>query len=422
MKSRRHIPFGLAELGPPTAGVSARGPSSARPNELSATNSLKNVAVICTPGLEIFTRQELTSAGVTIIEPDHGRAENGLLECEIDTATLFRLNYELRTASRLLVRLGEFNAAAFSELRKKASRMPWKNYLHAGQSINVRVTTHNSKLYHKKGISERVAGAISDALGKETKLVSADQDDETGEAPMVVVRLIHNFCAISIDSSGAHLHRRGYRLHIAKAPLRENLAASLLIASGWPGHQSLIDPFCGSGTIPIEAAMIAAGLPPGRNRKFAFQDWPIFERETWKQVLNNRVVAPALEMPFIAGSDRDAGAIKASRANAERAGVEAMIDWKCRSISDLELPPSPGWIVTNPPYGERVQGGPDLRNLYARMGSVWRQHGSLWHIYLLTSSPKWSGQLGMPSTLRARFNNGGIPVIFLQVNKPVDAA
>jgi len=381
-----------------------------------------DIAVVCTPGLEFTTRHELKSLGVTFPPADKTRPESGLIEFSCDAGTLYSLNYHLRTASRVLVRLGEFNAAAFSELRKKASRLPWKNYLHAGESINVRVTTHQSKLYHKKGISERVAGAISDALGKETKLVSADQDDETGEAPMVVVRLIHNFCSISIDSSGAHLHRRGYRLHIAKAPLRENLAASLLIASGWPGNRSLVDPFCGSGTIPIEAAMIAAGLPPGRNRTFAFQQWPVFEQKTWNQVLNSRVVAATAEFPMIAGSDRDAGAIKASQANAERAGVGAMIEWKCRSISDLELPSSPGWIVTNPPYGERIQGGPDLRNLYARMGSVWRQHGNLWHIHLLTSSPKWSGQLGMPSTLSARFNNGGIPVIFLQVNKPVDAA
>lgn len=377
-----------------------------------------DIAVICTPGLEFTTRHELAALGVTIPAPDATKTLSGIIELAGDAATIYSLNLRLRTASRVLVRLGEFNAAAFSELCKKASRLPWKNFLRPGSPVCIRVTTFSSKLYHKKGISERLAGAISDALGQETRLVPMNYDDEAGGAPLVVVRLIHNWCSISIDSSGAHLHRRGYRQQVAKAPLRENLAAALLIASGWPRNLPLVDPFCGSGTIPIEAAMMAADLAPGRNRAFAFQEWPNFEQETWRSVQNKNMAAPGGVWPFIAGSDRDAGAIQASRANAERAGVGDMIEWKCRSISDLELPPVPGWIVTNPPYGERVKGGPDLRNLYARAGSVWRQIGGLWHIDLLTSSPRWSGQLGMPTTLRARFNNGGIPVVFLNVNQP----
>lgn len=162
--------------------------------------------------------------------------------------------------------------------------------------------------------------------------------------------------------------------------------------------------------------MLAAGIPPGWNRRFSFQDWPAFSAETWASVRGRVEIRGAPAGVVIVGSDRDDGAVAASRANAARAGVEGWIDWSRQSISDLKLNSDAGWIVTNPPYGERVKGGPDLRNLYARMGSVWREQGSLWHIYLLTSSPKWSGQLGLPCEVCARFLNGGIPVSLLNVN------
>jgi len=417
MKSRRHFPSGRAELGPPLADTHAvGGPSSARPKEFVTTKSNHNVAVICTPGLEFVTRQELTNAGVAVIEPDHGHVEAGLLECEIDTAALYRLNFELRTASRLLVRLGEFNAAAFSELRKKASRLPWSDFIAPGREVNVRATTIASTLYHKKGISERVAGAISDALGRESKLISGD-DETNSNAQLVIVRIVRNMCHISIDSSGDHLYRRGYRQEIAKAPLRENLAAAMLLASAWPANVPLVDPLCGSGVIPIEAAMIAAGIPPGKGRMFAFESWSKYDAATWAAVRATGKKTASAHLPEIFGADRDAGAIKASQGNAERAGVASMISWSCRSISDLQLPSTPGWIVTNPPYGERIKGGPDLRNLYARMGSVWREQAALWHIYLLSASPKWTGQMGMKFQIVAKFNNGGIPVALVKAEK-----
>jgi putative N6-adenine-specific DNA methylase len=354
--------------------------------------------------------------GVDVLPLKREHAEPGLLECEIDTGTLYRLNFQLRTASRLLIRMGEFNAAAFSELRKKASRLPWASFLVPGRNIAVRVTTIASKLYHKKGIAERLVGAISDALGRESKLVAGD-DESNSEFQLVVVRLIRDMCHVSIDSSGDHLYRRGYRKEIAKAPLRENIAAALLLASGWNTEVPLVDPFCGSGVIPIEAAMMAAGIPPGQGRNFAFEKWPLFDSATWATIRSEIKPVKISGFPEIMGSDRDAGAIKASRGNAERAGVEGMISWSCRSISDLQLPDTLGWIVTNPPYGERIKGGPDLRNLYSRMGSVWRDRASLWHIYMVNASPRWSGQMGMKFQTIAKFNNGGIPVALLKVDK-----
>jgi len=379
-------------------------------------NSALPITVVCTPGLEFVTRQELTSLNLPGVVLSNENEEAGVVSVSGDLLTLYAMNLHLRSASRLLIPLGDFNAAAFSELRKKASRLPWSPYVNPGRPVNIRVTTHASQLYHKKGIAERIAGAIQDSLGKPSALVTGD-DESGAEAQIIVVRLVRNHCFVSIDSSGEHLHRRGYRLQSAKAPLRENLAASVLLASGWPGDVPLVDPFCGSGTIPIEAALIAAGIPPGLNRRFAFESWPSFQPLEWAQVKKTAIGKQRSVAVEIMGSDRDAGAINASRANAERAGVSGQITWTCRSISDLQLPGPPGWIVTNPPYGERVKGGPDLRNLYARMGSVWRQQAGLWHSYLVTSSPKWSGQLGMPCAVVARFNNGGLPVQFLKVNQ-----
>lgn len=377
--------------------------------------NLLSFAVICPPGLEFITREEMAALGVNTIAPDPRTAEAGVIEGETTLEQVYALNLHLRSAARVLIRLGSFNAAAFSELHKKASRLAWKHYLRAGSKVVVRVSTHGSKLYHKKGIAERVLRAASDAIGAEVKAGQVVDDEPEKQAILVMVRIVRDFCTVSIDSSGEHLHRRGYRLASAKAPIRENLAAAMVLASGWPGHVPLVDPFCGSGTIPIEAALIAARVPPGWNRTFAFEAWPGFDAVRWTEVRKKAQRAVVAQVPVIQGADRDAGAIKAASENAERAGVADKIAWSRRSISDLSLPDSPGWIVTNPPYGERIKGGPDMRNLYARMGSVWRERAKSWNIYLLSGSPRLTGQLGVSCRRVAGFNNGGLPVVFMQI-------
>jgi putative N6-adenine-specific DNA methylase len=373
----------------------------------------RTITVITPPGLEALTTAEMTALGIPP-RPAPRVPEAGVLEVEGGLAEIARLNLHLRTASRVVVRLGDFNAAAFSELRKKASRLAWAAYLTPGQPVTVRVTTHGSRLYHKKGIAERVAGAIGDALGAVPAVVAATDEDAAG-APLILVRIAHNHCTVSIDSSGAHLHRRGYRLAVAKAPLRENLAAALVLASGWRPGRPLLDPCCGAGTIVIEAAMMAAGIPPGWSRSFAFAQWPSFDAAVWAAE-RAAVAAPALTGGVVAwGGDRDAGAIEAAQANALRAGVAARVAWARRSVSDTEFPGSEGVVITNPPYGERVKGGPDLRNFYARLGAVIRGGGPGWSGLVLTSSPRWSGQLGGVVAPVVRFLNGGLPVTAYRV-------
>ncbi|RPJ45205.1 MAG: hypothetical protein EHM21_09560, partial [Chloroflexi bacterium] len=249
---------------------------------------------VTAPGLEPLAAKELRNIGISLEgqKPVTGlhlaeKRTTGGAAAESDRSggvsftgsleDIYRANLHLRTASRVLVRLGDFYAAGFPELRKKAGRLAWERFLAPGQPVSLHVTCHKSKLYHSGAVAERVLAAIADRLGKPAPAVKASPTGEEGEGTavqMIVVRLIHDHCTISVDSSGELLHRRGYRQATAKAPLRETLAAAMLLASGWDGASPLVDPFCGSGTIAIEAAMLALGIPPGWRRSFAFMNWP----------------------------------------------------------------------------------------------------------------------------------------------------
>ena len=203
---------------------------------------------------------------------------------------------------------------------------------------------------------------------------------------LVVVRLVNDQCIISLDTSGELLHRRGHRLETAKAPLRETLAAGLLLAAGWDDTSPLIDPFCGSGTIAIEAALMARHIAPGKDRHYAFMDWPAFDLHLWQTIYAE---ASAAELPAagqILASDGDTGAIRIAQANAERAGVLADIQFSCRSFSAIEPPAGPGWIVTNSPYGVRVSPTHDLRVLYTHLGDVLRSLCPGWQTGMLCAS------------------------------------
>jgi putative N6-adenine-specific DNA methylase len=249
-----------------------------------------------------------------------------------------RLNL-LRTASRVLVRFAEFHAAAFSELLRKAKILPWERYLSPGQPLVMRVTCRQSRLYHQAAVARELVKAIGERLGKPAPLLKFD---ETLETQLIIARLVNNECTLSIDSSGALLHRRGYRLETAKAPLRETLAAGMLLASGWETVSPLLDPFCGAGTIPIEAALLRGGIPPGVQRRFAFMGWPGFDRSHWESLLSESRSNLRTGLPKILASDRDAGAIEISRANAQRAGVAEEIEFSCRAVSAVE-PAGSGW-------------------------------------------------------------------------------
>jgi putative N6-adenine-specific DNA methylase len=364
---------------------------------------------VTAPGLKQAAAGELSNLDLQPIIPA-GEEVAGGLEFEGELVDLYRANLHLRTAARVLQRAGEFYAATFPELRRKASRLSWDRWLAPGQPVALRVTCHKSRLYHSTAVAERIAGAIGDRLGKNTPIQPYDERAPGALPQLIIVRLSRDQCTISIDSSGEGLHRRGYRQAAAKAPLRETLAAGILLASGWDGLSPLWDPFCGSGTIPIEAALLAHRIPPGLNRRFAFMDWPGFIERDWSDLLAEAVQQRKEQISPIWASDRDAGAVAMAEANADRAGVPGSITFTEQPISAAVPPPGQGWVVTNPPYGLRVSSGKDLRNLYARLGEVLRQKCSGWQVAILSNDDRLLGATRLHFRDRISTVNGGVPV------------
>jgi len=371
--------------------------------------------ISCPPGLEPALATEYHQLNLSrvktkkIVNSDkdtHIGEEQGGMEFEGPLSHVYLANLHIRTASRVTIRLGEFIAITFAELRKKASKLDWEKYLVPGQRVMIRAVCHKSRLYHSDAVAERVQGAIDDHFSTSGKHV-----DISSEGQLILVRIVNDTCMISIDSSGELLHRRGYRQAVAKAPLRENLAAGMIISSGWDSLSTLIDPFCGSGTIPIEAALLARKIAPGINRAFKFFDWPCFDKASWTDVLDLAKKQIQPRAPELFGFDRDTGAIEMAKANAARAGQKDMIQFKSQAISFLEPPEAPGWIITNPPYGVRVSENKDLRDLYARFGTLLQEHFKGWHICLLSSDPRLTANLGLDNPLKEnKLLNGGIQV------------
>ncbi|HEX9084960.1 MAG TPA: class I SAM-dependent RNA methyltransferase [Gemmatimonadaceae bacterium] len=377
------------------------------------------------PGLESIAAGELKSLGV------RGRQEIGGVAFDGDLDRIYQANLWLRTASRVVVRLGQFHASTFYELERRSKKLPWQEFLPESGSVEARVTCRKSKLYHSDAVAERVLSVIAGVAPSGTEMKVGNLSDEEQEEyqekgssrQLFIVRIVHDQCEISADSSGELLHRRGYRKEVAKAPLRETLAAAMVLASGWNGQRGepLRDPMCGSGTIPIEAALIARGIAPGLERDFQFMHWPAFNRGLWNEIIEKArasVTNPTLD---IVGADRDAGAIRAAMHNAERAGVGRDVRFSAESLSGSfakleDVANGEGWILTNPPYGVRVGESEDLRDLYATLGNVLKKRRG-WRIGMLTSDAVLAAQMRL--SLRPRFStsNGGIPVSFLASEK-----
>lgn len=361
--------------------------------------------IVFSPGLESITAKELHEMGYQSFS-----IESGGIAFQGNLNDIYKLNLQLRTASRILIRLGHFHASAFSELEKKSSRLPWETYLTPSLAISLRATCHKSRLYHSNGVIERVVSGIGKHLGFVPNFITTENVEEPNINQLVSIRLLNDDCTISIDTSGELLHRRGYRLANAKAPLRETLAAGIIIASGWEKDKPFLDPFCGSGTIPIEAALIALGIPPGLKRRFAFMSWPKYEADTWTSLLEGFIKNPPKELPLILASDRDAGAISMAYENAKRAGVADFIQFECKAVSAITPPTDPGWVITNPPYGLRIHSNKDIRNLYAQFGKVLRSNCSNWKAAVLCSNKTLLSQTGIKFTPTLHFSNGGINV------------
>lgn len=367
---------------------------------------------VTTPGLEHIAARELQQMGLDPLAP-----ERGGVSFRGELPDLYRANLWLRTVNRVVVRVAEFEVKAFHELERLSRNIPWEEILPQKGSAHFRVTCRKSRLYHSDAVAMRLAAAVEHRVpGAKANIDGAPDDEQDGAdgSQLFTVRLFRDRCTISADSSGALLHQRGYRRAVGKAPVRETLAAAMLLASEWGPTDGLLDPMCGSGTIPIEAVLIARRIAPGLHRRFAFMGWPDFDKATWDSIVEHASASqrPAAGVP-IRGSDRDAGAIESARMNAERAGVASDLAFDVAVISDAAPSTERGWMITNPPYGVRVGDSTALRNLYAQLGNVLRDRFSGWKVGLLSADHRLDGQLRLPLAPAFETRNGGIPVRFM---------
>lgn len=342
------------------------------------------------PGLESVLCEEARERG---FQP--AAAVPGGVTIEGGWPDVWRANLELRGAGRVLARIGAFRAMHLAQLDKRARKFPWGETLRPDVPLRIEVTTRASRIYHAGAAQQRIERAIREELG-------APVDPEAGLT--LKVRIEDDLCQFSIDTSGEPLHRRGYKQAVAKAPMRETLAALFLRAAGFTGTEPLLDPMCGSGTFVIEAAEIALGLAPGRARRFAFEDLASFDPRAWSALRAARAEGPdagsqtpGRSATLMRGSDRDQGAIRMSAANAERAGVAFATEFERRPVVDLERPGGPpGLVMVNPPYGTRIGAPGPLRGLHAGLGAVLRERFGGWRVGLVTSDPGLARATGLP--------------------------
>lgn len=354
------------------------------------------MAVVCTPGLEAWCQAELKALGV---RPKP--AGPGTFEADATTRQVYACNLWLRTAARVVVRVATFRATDFSRLQAGAAAADWSPWLAEGTAPRFRISANDSKLYHTDAIAQRLHQVVGPpSLGEPEQLF--------------IVRIERNTVTISADASGDALHHRPWRTELSTAPLRTTMAATALAATGWRGETSLLDPFCGAGTIPIEAALVALGLPPGGRRPFAFHSWPSFEAGTWASVVAGIPAEPGAlpEGVTIAGSDRDPTLVRAAMANAERAGVADHVQFAEGVVSQLKARPGPGLVLTNPPFGRRL-GDNRLDGLYRRLGMVANQRLAGWDLAMVCPERRLAHLADGRLTPLARFRHGGLPVELL---------
>ncbi|HEY2748835.1 MAG TPA: hypothetical protein VGL86_29645, partial [Polyangia bacterium] len=341
------------------------------------------------------------------------RAVAGGVEFGGGADVLYRANLWLRTATRVLVRVGTFEAREFAKLRRRAATLPWERFVDPSRPLTVAASQSGSRLYHTGGIAENLTAAIGDRLRE--KLPT--RETGAGETQKVLARGVADLFTVSVDSSGELLHRRGWRQEIAHAPIRETLAAALLYLCGWDPATPLVDPMCGAGTLPLEACAIAMRLAPGLSRSFAFATWPTFDAARFAALHDEAEAArlPAPPAPIV-GSDRSPAAVTAATHNAERAGLAAHVTLVQSELDELQPPPGRGTVIMNPPYGRRLGDPRALRSLYAAIGRALRARFGGWRAALLVSDARLVDAVGARTIAEHPLVNGGLRVRLLELD------
>ena len=361
------------------------------------------IFLVATPGLEAGLCAE--ARALNFIAP---KRVAGGVEVRGGWPEVWRANLELNSVTRVLARIGAFHVVHLAQLDKLARKFPWGEFLRPDVAFRVEAACRKSRIYHAGAAVQRIATAIHEELGAPI----SEQADLCIKA-----RIENNLCTLSIDTSGESLHKRGHKEAIGRAPMRETLAAHFLRACGFDGSEPVVDPMCGSGTFVVEAAALAAGLKPGRSRRFAFEQMAGFDAAAWQRMRSaGQMATPAFRF---FGSDRDAGAIAMSQANAARAGVAGFTTFRQHAISDLTPPPGPpGLVIVNPPYGTRIGDKKPLIALYGALGATLLSRFAGWRVGLITTEPSLAQATNLPFTpVRQKVNHGGLDVVLYQTGR-----
>lgn len=366
----------------------------------------------CHFGLESVLKREIIDLGYEIT-----KVEDGRVTFEGDMEAVCRANIFLRTAERILLKVGEFRAVSFEELFEKTKALEWERFLpEDGKFWVAKAASIKSKLFSPSDIQSIMKKAMVERM---KKYYNKQWFEESGASFPVRVFLMKDIVTVGIDTSGVSLHKRGYRQLSSKAPITETLAAALILLTPWRKDRILVDPFCGSGTFPIEAAMIAANIAPGTNRSFTAEEWTnMIPKKLWYET-----VEEAEEMvdrnvsADIQGYDIDAGVIRAARQNAQDAGVDHLIHLQQRPVKELSHPKKYGFIITNPPYGERLEEKAALPALYREFGEAFARLDD-WSAFMITSYEDAERYFGRKADKNRKIYNGMIKTYFYQFMGP----
>ena len=366
----------------------------------------------CHFGLESVLKREIQDLGYEV-----SAVEDGRVSFYGDINAVCRANIFLRTAERVLLKAGQFKATSFEELFDKTKDIPWELYIPKnGKFWVAKAASVKSKLFSPSDIQSIMKKAMVKRLQEKYKLEWFPED---GASYPVRVFLMKDIVTVGIDTSGVSLHKRGYREVSGKAPITETLAAALILLTPWKKDRIFVDPFCGSGTFPIEAAMIAANIAPGMNRSFIAEEWTeLVPRKAWYEAIDeaNSLIDDDIEVD-IQGYDLDDSVVKIARRNAREAGVEHLIHFQQRDVKALRHPKKYGFVITNPPYGERLEDKKDLPALYKAFGESFRNLDS-WSAYMITSYEDAEKHFGQKAAKNRKIYNGMLKTYFYQFPGP----
>lgn len=370
------------------------------------------LVVPCHFGMEAVTKREIYDLGYEIT-----KVEDGRITFEGDEEAVCRSNIFLRTAERVLLQVGRFHATTFDELFEGIKALPWEEFIPKnGKFWVTKASSIKSKLFSPSDIQSIAKKAMVERMKQRYHV---DWFTEDGASYPVRIFLLKDEVMVTLDTTGESLHKRGYRTMTSKAPITETLAAALIMLTPWKKDRILVDPFCGSGTFPIEAAMLAANIAPGMNRNFTAEQWTNFiPKQLWYDAIEEAQELIDMDITVdIQGYDIDGEVIKAARENAKRAGVEELIHFQQRAVADLHHPKKYGFVITNPPYGERLEEKADLPQLYTQIGEAYRGLDA-WSLYLITSYEDTERFIGRKADKNRKIYNGMIKTYFYQFMGP----